>query len=398
MATLGVIVFAVALLASIALHELGHLMTAKHYGMKASRYFIGMGPTLWSTHRGETEYGLKAFPIGGFVKIVGMTQLEELDDPADEPRAFWRQPAPQRAVVLAAGSFMHFVIAAVLIFTALVAFGEPLDNTTRVDKVYACLEPDPKTDCAGKPEAPAQAAGLKAGDRIVALDGKPVTDWQKDFSDPVHAHAAGPAQVVVERDGARLPLTVTIERIPAKDDDGNPTTEGRIGVLPGEVKRSNPVAAVARSGALMWELTSGSAKALVEIPGKLPDLFRDTAKGTKRTVEDAGPVSVVDLGRFSADAFSSRNFIAVLSMLAAVNVFIGLFNLLPLLPLDGGHLAVLVFESARSKVARLLGWRDPGRVDLRKLMPAMIGFIVVMGSLTVVLLYAGITNPIASPF
>ncbi|MDQ1711952.1 MAG: hypothetical protein QOE45_1402 [Frankiaceae bacterium] len=398
MATLGVVVFAVALLTSIALHELGHLMTAKKFGMKASRYFIGMGPTLWSRRRGETEYGVKAFPVGGFVKIVGMTQLEELDDPRDEPRAFWRFPAPQRAVVLSAGSAMHFVIAFVLLFTALVTFGEPAKNTTRVEQVYACLEPDPSTGCDGKPAAPAQAAGLRKGDRIVGLDGKPVTDWQRDFSDPVHAHEAGPAEVVVDRDGTRITLPVVIERIPTKNADGEATTEGRIGVAPGEFKRAGPFAAVARSGGLMWELTTGSVKALVEIPGKLPALFRDTAQGKPRTVDNGAPVSVIDLGRISAGAFTTSNFLVFLILIAQLNVFIGLFNLLPLLPLDGGHLAVLAYESVRSRIARLLGRPDPGRVDLRKLMPAMVGFIVVMGSLTLVLLYAGITNPIASPF
>jgi membrane-associated protease RseP (regulator of RpoE activity) len=366
--------------------------------MKASRYFIGMGPTLWSTRRGETEYGVKAFPIGGFVKIVGMTQLEELDDPADEPRAFWRQPARQRTVVLAAGSTMHFLIAFVLLFAALVTVGEPLQETTRVEKVSTCLEPDPKTGCAGKPPAPALAAGLRSGDRIVGFEGKPVRSWKTDFSDVVHAHPAGPAQVVVDRQGTQVPLTVTVTRIATKDAQGNETTEGRIGVVPGEMKRAGPLSAVARSGRLMWDLTAGSAKALVEIPGKLPALFRDTAKGKPRTIEDGAPVSVVDLGRFSAGAFSSRNFLAFLSLIAALNVFIGLFNMLPLLPLDGGHIAVLAFESARSRIARALGRADPGRVDLRKLMPATLGFIVVMGSLTLVLLYAGITNPIASPF
>jgi membrane-associated protease RseP (regulator of RpoE activity) len=397
-AALGVIVFVLALLACIALHELGHLLTAKRYGMKASRYFIGMGPTLWSTRRGETEYGVKAFPIGGFVKIVGMTQLEELDDPDDDRRAFWRQPAPKRVVVLSAGSAMHFVIAFVLLFAALTAFGEPAKNTTRVEQVYACLEPDAKTACAGQPPAPAQAAGVRRGDRIVAFDGKPVVDWQKDFSDVVHAHAAGPAELVVLRDGARLTLPVTIQRITTDNGDGTTKTEGRIGVAPFELKRVGPLAAVGRSGGLMWTLTTGSLKALVELPGKVPALFRDTVKGAPRTVDNGAPVSILDIGRISADAFSSRNFLALLALIAQLNIFIGVFNMMPLLPLDGGHIAILTFESVRSRLARLLGRADPGRVDIRKLMPATVGFLVVMGSLTLVLLYAGITNPIASPF
>jgi membrane-associated protease RseP (regulator of RpoE activity) len=393
---LGVLVFAVALLASIALHEIGHLVTAKRFGMKASRYFIGMGPTLWSTWRGETEYGVKAFPVGGFVKIVGMTQLEELDDPRDEPRAFWRQPAPQRAVVLAAGSAMHFVIAFVLLAGATLAFAQPKE-TTKIGTVADCLQDDPRASCAGQPPSPAKAAGIRPGDRVVAFEGREIARWQ-EFSNATHAHATGPAEVVVERDGRRIPLRVTVQRI-ATTIDGRTEEQGRIGVTVGEEsERLGPVAAIGRAGSAFWELTTGSVKAMGEIPAKLPSLFRDAASDKPRSVTDGAPVSVVDLGRFSAQAFDSGQFVALIGMIAALNVFIGIFNLLPLLPLDGGHLAILVFEQVRSRIARALGRRDPGRVDLRKLMPAMVGFIVLMGSLTLVLIYAGITNPIANPF
>jgi membrane-associated protease RseP (regulator of RpoE activity) len=398
LAIVGVLVFVVALLGSIALHELGHLLTAKRFGMKASRYFIGMGPTLWSTWRGETEYGVKAFPVGGFVKIVGMTQLEEIEDPADEPRAFWRFPAPQRSVVLAAGSAMHFLIAFVVLFAALVAFGEPKQETTRVDVVAQCVQADPAADCAGKPPAPARVAGVLPGDRVVSFDGQPVIKWN-DLTGRVRAHGKGAAVLVVERDGRDVPLTVSVTRITRTGDDGEPETIGMIGLTPGETKHyRNPIAAIGRTGSLVGELTTGSLSAIAEVPGKIPDLFKTPAKGTQRHIDDGGFVSVVDLGRFSGQAFAAGSFLAVLSMIAALNVFVGLFNLLPLLPLDGGHLAILGFEQARSGIARLFGRADPGRVDLRRLMPAMVAFIVVMGSLALFLVWAGITNPIANPF
>jgi membrane-associated protease RseP (regulator of RpoE activity) len=394
---LGIFVFAFALLASIALHELGHLMTAKKFGMKASRYFIGMGPTLWSTWRGETEYGVKAFPVGGFVKIVGMTQLEELEDPRDEPRAFWRQPAPQRAVILAAGSAMHFLIAFVVLFAVVLGFGEQKAETTRIDSVSECLEPAEDGGCAGLPPAPAKAAGIRTGDRVVAFEGRPVEKWA-DFADAVHDHEAGTVEVIVDRDGKRVPITVQVVRVLAKDADGTETLVGRIGVAAGETKHYNPVSALVRAGSATATLTADSVVALGSIPGKIPELLKDSATNEDRQIDDGGAVSVVDLGRFSAQAFETGNFAFVLGMVAGLNIFVGLFNLLPLLPLDGGHLAILGFESARSKIARLLGRRDPGRVDLRKLMPAMVAFIVLLGTVSLVLLYAGIANPIANPF
>jgi Zn-dependent protease len=155
---------------------------------------------------------------------------------------------------------------------------------------------------------------------------------------------------------------------------------------------------VGRTGTWIWDLTTGSVSALVDIPGKIPDLLRDTAKQEERTADDGGPVSVVDVGRLSGQAFEARQFAAVLFLIASLNVFVGLFNMLPLLPLDGGHLAILAFESVRSRLYKAFGKLDPGRVDLARLMPLMVGFIVLMGSLTVVLLYAGITNPMANPF
>lgn len=398
MAALGVFVFVFALLASIALHELGHLVTAKRFGMKASRYFIGMGPTVWSTWRGETEYGVKALPIGGFVKIVGMTQLEELEDPRDEPRAFWRQPARQRAVVLAAGSFMHFVVALVVMFAALIAFGEPTRDTLRIGSVSECLEPDAQTgSCAGKPGSPALAAGVREGDRVVSFDGTPVGKWDQ-FTPLVQQHEAGPADLVVLRDGQQVTLRVNVVRRMLKRPDGTEFEGGQVGLLPLEMKKYGIFAAVPRTGSLVWELTSGSVVALAKLPGEIPKLFSNTVEGGERTVSDGGAVGIVDLGKFSADAFRAGDFLSVLSMIAALNVFVGLFNLLPLLPLDGGHLAILGFEQGRTKLYGLFGRRDPGRVDLRKLMPAMVAFIAVMGTVALMLIYAGIVNPIDDPF
>jgi membrane-associated protease RseP (regulator of RpoE activity) len=302
-------------------------------------------------------------------------------------------------VVLAAGSFMHFVIALLVMYAAIAGFGEPTRETTRISDVSACVTPDPEKDCAGQPPSPALVAGVKEGDRVVAFDGTEIAKWT-DFTPLVQAHEAGPAELVVLRDGQRVPLPVDIVRAPELGKDDKPTgrTIGRVGLLPGETKHYGLLAAVPRSGALLWELTTGSVQAMVDLPGAVGKLFSDNVvKDEKREISGGGPVGIVDLGRISAGAFEARDFLSVLSLIAALNVFVGLFNLLPLLPLDGGHLAILGFEQARSRLYRMVGRRDPGRVDLRKLMPAMVAFIVVMGSVALMLIYAGIANPIDYP-
>jgi membrane-associated protease RseP (regulator of RpoE activity) len=192
-----------------------------------------------------------------------------------------------------------------------------------------------------------------------------------------------------------VPLEVTVVRRMVEQKDGTFAEGGQIGLYPGENKPHTVLSAVPRTGSFLWELTTGSVVGLAKLPGQIPELFKDQIKGTERTASDGAAVGVVDLGRISADAFVDGDFLAVMFMIAGLNVFVGLFNLLPLLPLDGGHLGILGFEQARTRVYKLIGRRDPGRVDLRKLMPAMVAFIVVMGSVALMLVYAGIANPIS---
>src|SRR5579859_3436076 len=179
---IGWVIFIVALLFSVMLHETGHFVLAKKFGMKVTRYFVGFGPTIWSTQRGETEYGVKALPLGGFVKIVGMHSLDDLDDPADEPRSFRSHPGWQRILVLCAGSFMHFVLAFLLIFGLAIGIGIENDNTTQLGTVSACVaanttQLDKGTCTPSDKPSPARLAGLKTGDQVTAFDGKPVSSW-----------------------------------------------------------------------------------------------------------------------------------------------------------------------------------------------------------------------------
>ena len=388
----GIVVFILVITFSIALHELGHLATAKYFGMKATRYFIGFGPTLWSTHRGETEYGVKAFPIGGFVKIVGMTPMEDIE-PGDEDRAFYKQPAAQRAVVLAAGSTMHFILAFILLFIALAAVGFD-STTTTVKTVSPCLSAE---ECKpGDPISPALAAGIEPGDKIVEFEGKAVSDWSEDLSSRVQAHGPGPAELGIERDGERLTLQVDVGAI-TREVDGTSKEIGYIGLVPDRaVDRLGPVEAVKKSVTGYADIVRQTGEAIVALPGQIPELVRQSIGKEER--DGDGAASLIGAGRVAGQASKSDNLAALVALMAAINIFIGIFNLLPLLPLDGGHLAVLWFEEFRATIARWRHRPNPGRVDLAKLMPLTYVFLFLLISLQLLVLYADIANPIPDPF
>jgi membrane-associated protease RseP (regulator of RpoE activity) len=395
MSAVGIIVAALALLVSIMLHEAGHFLTARRFGMKATRFFLGFGPTVWSTHRGETEYGVKALPAGGFVKIVGMTSLEEIP-PGDEERAFYRQPAPQRAVVLSAGSAIHLILAFVLTYAALVYAGDFTSDrvTVGVDQVPACVVTDVNhrscTD--GAPVSPAHGV-LRPGDRIVAVNGRPL-HTETALRDTLRAGV--PVHLVVERAGSRLPLTLT--PVAAQQTvDGKTTTVARLGILLNttpDPPTVGPLAAVPRSFSTMGKYLVGTGKGLARIPHTLATVL----SGKQRNVNDVG--TVVQATRISGQITSAQNVPLkvrigdVILLIASLNFFIGVFNMLPLLPLDGGHVAILVFEQARSRIARMRGRRDPGRVDLNKVMPVTYAVFVALVGMSVILLYADIFQPI----
>jgi membrane-associated protease RseP (regulator of RpoE activity) len=398
---LGVVTFVVVLLVSVAVHELGHLLTAKRFGMKATEYFVGFGPRVWSFRRGETEYGLKAIPAGGYVKIVGMTDLEEVA-PADEPRAFYRQPAPQRLVVLAAGSVSHLVIGFVLFAFVLMVLGRPAPSTT-IGEVAPCVPVSAQATCSpGDPPSPAVLAGLRPGDRIVSVAGRTATDWDAAAA-AIRGAGAGRVPIVVDRAGTEVRVTadlVSRER-PADDDPNRTQAVGVLGVTPDLVMRhAGPGETITTSAEAVWGTVVLTGQVLVQIPGKIPELI-DALTGGQR--DPTGLVGVVGIARISGETLSSGDlpftakFGNILLQMAALNVFVGLFNALPLLPLDGGHIAVVLFETARSRIYRLFGRPDPGRVDLTKLLPAAYLFLILLVGLTVLLLAADIVNPVQIP-
>jgi membrane-associated protease RseP (regulator of RpoE activity) len=392
---IGVLAFIAVLLGSVMFHEWGHFTTARRFGMKATEFFVGFGPTLWSTRRGETEYGVKAIPAGGFVRIVGMTPAEPID-PADEPRAFWRQPARRRAVVLVSGSVMHFILAAVLIVVALVVFGTA-QPTTAIAEVARCV-PATGTQCtAGDPPSPAQAAGIRPGDIVTSVDGREAAEWAT-VTDAIRASAEQPLQMRLDRDGR--PVTVTVVPVAAErtDDSGATVTVGVAGLVPQtEVVRSNPVAAAADAGRGLWELTQATGQALWALPSNVPDLLSQTFGGAPRGADDlVGPVGIAQgsVAVLSGELPLSARIASFLLLMAGVNVFIGWFNLLPLLPLDGGHLAVLGWESLRSAWARRRRRPDPGPVDVTRLAPVAYAVLGLLVALSLLLLTADIINPV----
>ena len=393
MSLLGWVIFIVALLFSVMLHESGHFVTAKKFGMKVTQYFVGFGTTLWSTRRGETEYGIKALPLGGFVKIVGMTSMDEVD-PADEPRSFRRHPAWQRLIVLFAGSFMHFVLALVLLFLLAAAIGLDNDNTTQLGPVAACVPANAKAfengTCTGSDRpSPAKAAGIQAGDKVVSFDGKPVSSWIALGNDIRSTPAHRTVPVVVLRDGHQVTLHVTLAAVGGRSGS-------YLGVESTNVfERYNPIRSVTYAGSMFGQVLTGSAKEIGSLPAAIPHLF---AKNRSSTA--AGQVtSVVGAGEITGDVVSASvgwqvKVDYVLLIVASLNIFVGAFNLLPLLPLDGGHIAVIIFERIRAWFARLRGRADPGLVDMTKLVPVSMGVFAILVVFGLMLILADLVNPI----
>ena len=387
---LGILIFVVALLFSIMLHEAGHFFTAKKFGMKVTQFFVGFGQTLWSRRKGETEYGVKAIPAGGFVKIVGMTELEDVD-PADEPRSFRRQPGWQRIVVLAAGSFMHFVLAFVLLFALAVGIGLASPGTsTTIGAVDTCVPSSLTAACnPSNPASPAKQAGIRAGDKIVAVAGVPVRSWAQ-MGKVLRSQPAGqPVTVIVERGGRQLPLTPSLAVIHGRQGS-------YLGVSPVVVfDRAGPLGAVTYAGGKFGQILAGSASVVASLPKAVPDLFAkdraNTPGGQVTSVVGAADVT----GQVVAAPIGWQARVAlVMLIVASLNIFVGAFNLLPLLPLDGGHLAIVIYERCRAWLARLRGKPDPGPVDFRRFVPVSVGVFALLVGFGLLLIMADLVNPV----
>ena len=391
---IGWVIFIVALLFSVMLHESGHFVTAKKFGMKVTRYFVGFGPTIWSTWRGETEYGIKALPFGGFVKIIGMHSLDDVDDPADEPRSFRRHPAWERIVVLCAGSFMHFVLAFLLIFGLALGIGIENDNTTQLGTVTTCVASSSTqlnngTCTRSDKPSPAKLAGLRVGDQVKAFDGMPVSNWTQLGDAIRRARPGSPVTITVLRDGQTLTLHTTLATVSGRSG-------GYLGIAPTVVfSPANPIGAVQYAGSSFGQVIVGSVKGIAALPAALPKLFsKDRAKTAGGQVSSVVGAAEATGTAVAANVGWQFKVSFVLLLIASLNIFVGVFNMLPLLPLDGGHVAVVVWERIRAWFARLRGRPDPGLVDMTKLLPVSFSIFMILMFFSVVLILADIVNPV----
>ncbi|MFV2017054.1 M50 family metallopeptidase [Micromonospora sp. LOL_023] len=406
---LGVVLFALAILISVSLHEAGHMVTAKKFGMKVTRYFVGFGPTIWSFRRGETEYGLKAIPLGGFCKIVGMTPQDDDVAPEDESRVMWRFPVWKRTIVMSAGSITHFGLAIVALWLAAVFMGLPNPDFPSSEE-QAREEPAvvAVTDCvvvenvsrvceATDPASPAAEAGLRDGDRILAVGGAPVQTWG-DMLEVVRGAEPGTATITYERDGTTGTVEAelaAVQRPALGSDDGPVSTVAALGVglrieKPGMVTYG-PLEAFGATGDYLRQMAIGTAEAMMRIPEKIPALWASIT-GAERDIDT--PISVVGASRLGGEAVANDAWELFVLLFISLNFFVGVFNLLPLLPLDGGHIAIIWFEKLRSWLYAAIGRPDPGRVDYFKLMPLTYVVLLVGGAFTLLTVTADVVNPI----
>jgi membrane-associated protease RseP (regulator of RpoE activity) len=392
---IGWVIFIVALLISVMLHETGHFVLAKRFGMKVTRYFVGFGPTLWSTWRGETEYGIKALPFGGFVKIVGMHSLDDPDDPADEARAFRNHPAWQRIAVLSAGSFMHFLLAFLLIFGLALGVGIANDNTTQLGTVTTCVPVSVtalgNASCAGSGKAsPAKQAGLRVGDTVTAFDGHPVSNWTQLGNAIRDARPGSAATITVRRAGQLVTLHTTLASVSGRSG-------AYLGIAPAVVFQvASPLRAITYTGSAFGQVIAGSGKAVADLPAALPKLFSkdrsNTAAGQVSSVVGAAEATGVAV---AANVGWQDKVSFVLLLIASLNIFVGVFNMLPLLPLDGGHIAAIIYERIRAWLARLRGRPDPGLANMARLLPVSFGLFMIVVFFSVILILADIVNPVS---
>ncbi|MEV0907439.1 M50 family metallopeptidase [Streptomyces hokutonensis] len=427
MMILGIVVFAVGLLVSIAWHELGHLSTAKLFGIRVPQYMVGFGPTIWSRKKGDTEYGFKAIPFGGYIRMIGMfppgddgritarstspwrsmiedarsAAFEELQ-PGDETRLFYTRKPWKRVIVMFAGPFMNLILAVALFLTVLMGFGIS-QQTNTVSSVSQCViaQSQNRDTCRSTdPASPAAAAGLKAGDKILSFNGVKTTDWNK-LSDLIRATPGKTVAIVVERKGQLVTLHAKIasNQVARKDSSGQ-IVQGQY-VTAGFLGFSAATGIVRQdfgdSVTWMTDRLGEAVDSIADLPGKIPALWNAAFDGAPRQADS--PMGVVGAARVGGEIFTldippTQQLAMALMLVAGFNLSLFLFNMLPLLPLDGGHVAGALWEALRRNLAKVLKRPDPGPFDVAKLMPVAYVVAGIFVCFTLLVLVADVVNPV----
>jgi membrane-associated protease RseP (regulator of RpoE activity) len=432
---LGWLIFLIGVGFSIGLHEIGHLVPAKAFGVKVTQYMVGFGPTIWSRHKGETEYGVKAVPLGGYIRMIGMYPPEKDADPTklrasstgrfsvliedarkqsleeigpeDTDRVFYKLPVHKRVMIMLGGPSMNLFLALVMFTIVLCGIGM-YQATTTVAKVVPCTPASATASGAlvngscpkGTSASPAYAAGLKTGDTIVSINGTSVSTWDEQNA-AIKAAPTGEVPIVVDRDGRQLTLTADLVAVsrPVVDAQGQTTgqTEVRnfLGVSP---ETARVPMAVTEVPSYVWGITTNAIHSIVTLPARMWDLARQTFTSEPR--DPNGIVGVVGVGRITGDVVAMNDTpvidktASVLYMLAGLNLFLFLFNLIPLLPLDGGHVAGAVWESLKRAWSRVRHLPDPGPVDTAKALPLTYAMSIVLVGMGAITILADLIKPI----
>ncbi|GAA2005080.1 M50 family metallopeptidase [Microbacterium ulmi] len=425
---IGIALMVVGLAVSIALHELGHLWPAKKFGVRVGQYMIGFGPTLWSTRKGETEYGFKAIPLGGYISMAGMYPPSPRDGAAlpagegragragggffatmvqdaraandetlegrDDERVFYRLSVWKRVVIMLGGPIMNFLFAIVLFSILFSAIGIQTATST-VSALSECVPATASAECApGDPQAPAAAAGLQPGDRIVSADGAPVSTFA-DLAAVVQASPAQQLTLVVEREGTQETISVTPATVEAAGADGTAQEVGFLGVRPAVEYVRQPIWAGAQAAV---ENAGAVAGIIWQLPVKVYDTAVSLVTGQERDPD--GPLSIVGAGILAGevaavDAPILNRVAGFLGLLASLNIALFVFNLIPLLPLDGGHVVVALWDGLKRTWARLFRRPPPKPVDASKLVPVTFVVFIALAVMGGILIIADLVNPVS---
>jgi membrane-associated protease RseP (regulator of RpoE activity) len=468
---LGVVIIVVGIALSIGLHEIGHLIPAKAFGVKVGQWMVGFGPTLWSRRFGETEYGVKAIPLGGYISMAGMfppgkvkkgavaraghlrdeleldfvegdlhdadedaalqstihaagrpsaTSRPKMDStgffnvlvqdardssaetiaPGDEDRVFYKLAFWKRIIIMLGGPAVNLILAVVFYAIVICLVGTPGYSTT-VSEVSQCMVQTTSASAANKtcatsdPATPAAEGGLQAGDTVLSIDGTAISSYTQE-TQIIRDNAGTTLTFVVDRDGAQKTLSITPVKNTTTDASGNRVDAGFIGITTQQQLVTLPVTAVLPA---VGANISHVAGIIVDLPHRLVQVGQAAFGGQKR--DPNGPISVVGVGRIAGAIASSPAPVAdrvssMLSIIGSLNVALLVFNLIPLLPLDGGHVIGALWEAIRRRFAKWFKRPDPGPVDMAKLIPLTLAVSGILGLMSVLLIYADIVNPVVS--